>query len=153
MMKNDRPERVIPMNKKLILIAGILVFAGCEEQSQYKQAVFEQMQADKDLQDYHVDLEQMTQCVVDMSSKNMPGFAAFDPIRKDAYKNYQKMLALKNTKDPKQTMDELRQAFGSPKGLADAHSNYTESVVECMSGLVTDKINKEQEQTPEATAK
>ena len=41
--------------------------------------------------------------------------------------------------DPKKTLDELRTLFGSPKALADAHANYAESVVQCLSGLVTNE--------------
>jgi len=46
-------------------------------------------------------------------------------------------LKMGESTDPKKTMEELRQLFGSPKALADAHANYGESVVECLSGLVT----------------
>lgn len=79
----------------------------------------------------------MVECVVVTSSKDMPGMVPIDPERRQAYANYTKMLRLNNSDDPKKTLDELREAFGSPRALADAHANYAESVVECMSGLVT----------------
>ncbi|MEY4209706.1 MAG: hypothetical protein RLZ92_84, partial [Pseudomonadota bacterium] len=60
------------------------------------------------------------------------------------YRNYVKMLQLNKSADPKKTLDELRVDFGSPKGLADAHANYAESVMECMSGLVTSEEEKMQ---------
>jgi len=79
----------------------------------------------------------MSECVVQTSAGNMPGLIPIDPERRTAYRNYAKMLKLNSSSDPKKTLEELRADFGSPKALADAHSNYTESVVECMSGLVT----------------
>jgi hypothetical protein len=44
---------------------------------------------------------------------------------------------LNTSGDPKKTLEDLRNDFGSPKALAEAHANYAESVVECLSGLVT----------------
>jgi hypothetical protein len=71
--------------------------------------------------------------------KNMSGLLPFDPARRQAYKNYSKMLRLNESEDPQKTMTELREAFGSPKALAEAHANFAESVLECMSGVVTNK--------------
>jgi len=48
-----------------------------------------------------------------------------------AYRNYTKMLMLTNSADPKKTLEELRADFGSAKDLAEAHTNYTESLMEC----------------------
>lgn len=122
----------------LVLLLGIAM-TGCDEKLQYEQAVMEQMKMDKDIKDYGIDPAEMTECVVSKSSHAMPGFAPFDPIRKQAYVNYQKMLELNRSSDPKKTLDELREAFGSAKGLADAHGYYSEAVMECMSGIITGK--------------
>lgn len=120
------------------MLVGLAVVAtGCTEKEAYKNAVLEQMKQDHDIKDYKISPETMTECVVETSSKKMPGLLPFDPTRKIAYNNYTKMLKLNLSQDPKQTLDELRKEFGSPKELADAHSNYAESIVECMSGLVT----------------
>ena len=110
---------------------------GCSEKQQYEQAVLEQLKKEKDVADYKIDINKMTECVVKTSSINMPGLFLADPQRLVAYKNYAKMLSIKNSSDPKKTIEELRVEFGSPKALADANANYTESVVECMSGLIT----------------
>ncbi|MCK9607692.1 MAG: hypothetical protein M0R33_14720 [Methylomonas sp.] len=126
--------------KKVRLVSVIMVtmiLAGCSEKTQYEQAVLQQMQQDKDIKDYHIAPEKMVQCVVMTSSKDMPGMIPIDPMRKQAYKNYTRMLTLTESEDPKKTLEELRKDFGSPKALAEAHANYAESVVECMSGLVT----------------
>lgn len=137
---------------KKIIVVGLSVFilAGCSERQEYEQAVLEQMKVEKDLKDYSIAPEKMTECVVQTSSGNMPGMIPIDPDRRNAYKNYAKMLTLNSSSDPKKTLEELRVDFGSPKNLADAHSNYTESVVTCMSGLVTDT---EQELTKDAPKK
>lgn len=124
--------------KKALLILLLSVFvAGCAEKTEYEQAVLEQMQKDQDIKDYKIDPQIMVKCVVETSSKDMPGLVALDPKRREAYMNYTKMLRLYESSDPKKTLEELRGAFGSAKALADAHSNYAESVVECVSGLVT----------------
>lgn len=119
------------------LIISITILTGCSEKTEYEQAVLEQMQKEKDIKDYNIDPEEMVQCVVMTSSKDMPGMIPIDPQRKQAYINYTRMLKLTESSDPKKTLEELRKDFGSPKALADAHANYAESVVECMSGLVT----------------
>lgn len=126
--------------KKVRLVSVIMVsmiIAGCSEKTEYEQAVLQQMQKDKDIKDYKIEPEKMTQCVVMTSSKDMPGMIPIDPQRKQAYKNYTRMLTLNESEDPRKTLEELRKDFGSPKALAEAHANYAESVVECMSGLVT----------------
>jgi hypothetical protein len=123
--------------KKMLVIVGILVLSGCSEKEEYQSIVLEQMKQDKDIKDYGIEPEIMTKCVVDTSSNNMPGVILFDPERRKAYKNYAKMLDLNKTTDPQKTLNELRESFGDAKNLAEAHSNYVESVVECMSGLVT----------------
>ncbi len=123
--------------KKIVLGLAVLALAGCAEKQEYEQAVLEQMKVEKDIKDYKIDPETMTDCVVTTTSGNMPGLFALDPERRTAYKNYTKMLQLSSSKDPQKTLEELRADFGSPKELAEAHSNYTESMMECISGLVT----------------
>ncbi|MBS4053108.1 MAG: hypothetical protein KGZ69_18170 [Methylomonas sp.] len=126
--------------KKVRLILAIMpiaILAGCSEKTEYEQAVLQQMQKEKDIKDYNIEPEKMVECVVVTSSKDMPGMVPIDPQRKQAYKNYTKMLRLNEAEDPKKMLEELRNDFGSPKALAEAHANYAESVVECMSGLVT----------------
>lgn len=124
--------------KKILWILLLSVFiVGCAERAEYEQAVLEQIQKDQDIKDYKIDPQIMVKCVVETSSKDMPGFVAFDPKRREAYRNYVKMLRLYESSDPKKTLEELREAFGSAKALADAHANYAESIVECVSDLVT----------------
>ena len=126
------------MKKVLILIAALMM-VGCAEKAEYEQAVQLQVEKDKDIKDYNIDPKVMVDCVVQTSSKNMPGLFPIDPERMKAYKNYSKMLRLNESEDPKKIMNELREAFGSPKALADAHANYAESVMECISGVVTNE--------------
>lgn len=123
--------------KKILLFVVAISMMGCAEKGEYKQAVLEQMRNDQDIKDYNVEPEIMATCVVETSAKKMPGLVPFDPSRRQAYKNYVKMIQLNKSEDPKKLLEELRDVFGSPKNLADAHSNYSESVVDCLSGLVT----------------
>lgn len=128
--------------KKIILFTILLLVMGCADQQQYEQAILEQMQLEKDIKDYKINPEEMSKCVVSKSSTKMPGLFPFDPIRAATYKNYVKMLQLSKSSDAQKALEELRVDFGSPKGLADAHANYAESVMECMSGLVTGEEEK-----------
>jgi len=127
------------MKKVLLILITTLFVAGCAEKAEYEQAVLEQMEKDQDIKDYKIEPTQMVECIVATSSNAMPGLVPIDPMRREAYTNYTKMLRLNETDDPKKTLDELRTLFGSPKALADAHANYAESVVQCLSGLVTNE--------------
>lgn len=124
------------MKKILLVTFATLILSGCAEKSQYEQAILEQIQQDQDIKDYKLDPETMVQCIVDLSSKNMPGIFAYDPKRLQAYRNYSKMLTVGKSEHPEQVLAELRIDFGSPKALAEAHSNYTESVMECIASLL-----------------
>ncbi|GAB4254618.1 MAG: hypothetical protein Kow0065_01860 [Methylomicrobium sp.] len=124
------------MRKLLLIATATVTLTACSEKSQYEQAVLEQMQQEKDVKDYNLSPEQMARCIVDLSSNNMPGFLVFDPNRLQAYRNYTKMLTLNKSAHPEKVLEELRNDFGSPKALADAHSNYTESMMNCIASLI-----------------
>jgi len=123
--------------KKLLLISlSAMLLSGCADRKEYEETVLQQMQMEKDIKDYKLSPERMAKCVVDTTSNHMPGMFAFDPKRMMAYRNYTKMLMLSSSKDPKKTLEELRNDFGSAKELAEAHSNYTESQMDCLSALI-----------------
>ncbi len=128
--------------KKFLLVFVAVFVTGCAEKAEYEQAVMEQMVKDKDIIDYKIAPESMVDCVVTTSSQKMPGLVPIDPSRRQAYINYTKMLKLNESEDPKKTMEELRADFGSPRALAEAHAVYAESVVQCLSGLVTSEEEK-----------
>lgn len=135
--------------KKIFIIGLSAIFlVACAEQEEYRDTVLEQVKNDPDIKSYHLDPEIVTDCVVDLSSKKMPGFAPFEPIRKDAYKGYTKMIAVKTSKNPEQVLQELRDSFGSARGLADAHRIYSESYLECIS-TVTNRVLDDQEEEKE----
>jgi hypothetical protein len=128
------------MTKRVVLIFSCILFlSACSDKEEYYQAVLAEMQTEQDVKDYKIDPAYISKCIVDTSGQNMPGFFPFDPARRTAYRNYLKMLTLKKAKDPKKVMMELRTAFGSAKNLADAHSNYTESIMECISATLIEK--------------
>lgn len=123
------------MKKILLLTLTAVLLNGCSDKNAYEAAVLAQLQSEKtsqDPKDYNIPAEKMASCIVDASSSNMPGLFPLDPARLTAYRNYTKMLTLAQSADPKKTMDELRSDFGSPKELATARSNYTESQMECL---------------------
>ncbi len=124
------------MKKILLICTASLFLTACADKEAYKEAVLTEMQAEKDLKDYNIDPEQMTECVVDLSSKEMPGVFPFDPTRLETYQKYTKMLSMSSVKDKQKMLEELRHLFGSPKELAEAHSNYTISVMDCLAAII-----------------
>jgi len=136
--------------KKIILIGlSIFTLAACSEKNEYQQTVLELMQKDEDIHSYHLDPETITDCIVDLTTKKMPGFAPFEPIRKEAYIGYTKMIALKTSKEPAEVLNELRELFGSAKGLAKAHMNYSESYLECVSTVTNRALDTGEEDEQE----
>jgi hypothetical protein len=126
------------MKKRIPVILSVLLLTACADKEQYEKAVLEQVkqeQAGEGAKSYKIDQERMTRCVVDSTSKHMPGFFPFDPDRLTAYRNYTKMLTLTQSKDPKKTMEELQKDFGSPKALSEAHSNFADSMMNCYSAM------------------
>lgn len=132
------------MKKLLLICISVLLLPACADKEQYEAAVLAEMQAEQDVKDYNIDPAQMAECVVDVSSKNMPGSFPLDPARLTAYQNYTKMLSMSTAKDKQKTFNELRSTFGSPKELAEAHSNYTDSIMNCYS-VIIDRVTGEEE--------
>ncbi len=130
------------MKKILFIALASSILTACSEKTEFEQAVLEDMQEEKDVKDYNLSPETMARCVVDLSSHNMPGILAFDPKRRAAYRSYAKMLTLSKAENPEQVLNDLRNEFGSPKELADAHANYTESMMNCFASLI---MNTEEE--------
>lgn len=124
------------MKKLLLICTAALFLTACADKQAYEAAVLAEMQGEKDLKDYNLDPEQMTECVVDLSSKKMPGAFAFDPARLSSYQKYTKMLSMSTVKDKQKMLEELRSLFGSPKELAEAHANYTISVMDCLAAII-----------------
>jgi len=123
--------------KKLILICTLTLFlTACADKQKYEEAILTQMLTEQDLKDYNIDPEKMVNCVVDLSSKKMPGIFAYDPDRLTAYQNYASMLSMSTTEDKQGKLEELRSLFGSPRELAQAHANYTESVMNCLAAII-----------------
>lgn len=133
--------------KKLALISlSVLTLAACSEKDQYHQTIVDLVSNDEDVRSYHIDPAVMADCIVDLSSKKMPGTLPFEPRRADAYKGYTKMISLKTSEKPAEVLSELRESFGSAKGLAAAHMNYSESYLECMSTLTNRALDDKEEQ-------
>ena len=136
--------------KKLALISlSILTLAACSEKEEYHQTILDLASNDADVRSYHIDPATMADCIVDLSSKKMPGTLPFEPRRADAYKGYTKMISLKTSKNPAEVLNELRESFGSAKGLAKAHMNYSESYLECMSTLTNRALDEKGEKEEE----
>lgn len=135
------------MKKLLLICAATLFLTACADKQQYEQAVLEQMKTEKDLKDYKIEPEIMTECVVDLSSQGMPGAFVFDPVRLTSYQNYAKMLSMSSTpnNEKQQKLEELRSIFGSPKELVAAHANYTESVMNCLASIIMKSEDAEKE--------
>ncbi len=127
------------MKKLLLLSFTALLLSGCADKNNYEAAIIANLESEQKTQntkDYKVPADKMAACIVDSTSKNMAGIFPLDPARLTAYRNYTKMLTLTQSADPKKTLEELRNEFGSAKELMDARSNYTESELECLALFV-----------------
>ncbi|MDD2723838.1 MAG: hypothetical protein PHH59_07420 [Methylovulum sp.] len=132
------------MKKRLLIALSPLLLTACADKQHYQEAVLAHIQKDQKVQeeqhlkDYKIDPGHLAECVVDTSANKMPGIFAFDPERLTAYRNYTKMLTLTSSADPKKTLEELRTDFGSGKALAEANANFTESLLDCYSAMVSE---------------
>lgn len=136
------------MKKLLAVTLSALMLSACADKEQYEQAVLEEVKKEQEGEGgkaYKIDFERMAKCVVDTTSKDMPGAFPYDPERLTAYRNYTKMLTLTKSKDPKKTLEELRNDFGSPKALSDAHNNFSESMLNCYSAVMVESEPKTEE--------
>jgi hypothetical protein len=141
------------MKKIFVLALGLSVLVGCSEKEAYEKALLEYAQKDQDTKDYNIAPEEMAKCIFETSSENMPGFAIYDPYRRLTYERYVKMLSANKATDPKKAFEELKTLFGSPKKLGEAHSNFTESVMECYT-LINEKRGEAKDKAEaEANAK
>lgn len=126
------------MKKRILVILSVLMVTACADKQQYEQAVLDEVKKEQEgegTKAYKFDQERMARCVVDTTSKHMPGAFPLDPARMTAYRNYTKMLTLSQSKDPKKTMEELQKDFGSPKALSEAHSNFADAMMNCYSAM------------------
>lgn len=140
------------MKKIFVIALSPILLTACGDRQQYQDAVLARLKKDQQLQqtqhikDYNFDQERLARCVVDTTSTKMDGFLPFDPWKLQEYRNYTKMLTLEHSADPKKTLEELRAAFGSAKGLVEANANFTESTMECYSALVSETEAQAHEQ-------
>ena len=139
------------MKKILLICVSTLLLTACADKQEYEEAVLAQMKTDKDLADYNIDPEKMRDCVVDLSIKGMPGAFPLDPVRLTSYQNYTKMLSMRTIEDKQGMLEELRKVFGSPKELAAAHSNFTESMMNCMASILMKSEDEEKAKGTEDT--
>ncbi len=134
------------MKKKVVCLMVILSsLSGCKDKDDYRAAVLADVQREQNdpkSKDYKVDVEVLTDCILQTSTQNMPGLFGLDPERITAYRNYAQMITIMQT-PTKEGIDKLRGVFGSPKALADARGNYTQSMVDCLSNLVTSGEQKQ----------
>ena len=124
----------------LVLVSGFFLTACImEDKNQYEQTVLEQLQNDQDIKDYKIDPERMTQCVVDLSAKKMPGLFAWDPRRGPYYIGYSKLISLTQSDDPKKAMEQVKEIFGSGREVMQAKLNYSQSVMDCITALINER--------------
>lgn len=126
------------MKKLLLILLSGLFLTGCsyDEKNQFEAAVLEQMKTDPDLKDYNIDPERMTECVVDVASKKMPGWFPLDPQKGPYYIGYSKLISVSKSDDPKKIIEETTEIFGSPKEVMQAKMNYSQSVMDCLTSMV-----------------
>ena len=143
-------EKILMKQFALVFFCALLLTGCTDEKNQYQEHVLKLMKTDQDLIDYKLDPEEITSCVVDMSGKNMIGFVSWDPRRAAIYLAYIRLIqfklnlttlsnqAEKSTQtNPQNELNELREIFGSAQALADAHRNFSDSVLGCFESLTS----------------
>ena len=126
------------MKKLLLFFCSVFLLSACAEKNQFEQAVLEQMQQEQDVKDYHLDPQRMAQCVIDMTSRNMPGFLPIEPRRKNYYIGITKLITLKESDNPGKELQEARGYFDSPKDAMQAMMNYSQNIMECLAALIAE---------------
>lgn len=128
----------INMKKLIVILLSVMFLTACTEEKQhYEQAVLKQMQVDPDIKDYNLDPQVMTECVVDMTSRKMPGIVSFDPRRGPYYLGYSKLISVTKAADPQEELKQIREFFGSSEEIRKALNNYSDSVMQCITALVS----------------
>ena len=124
------------MKKLLLFFCSVALLSACAEKIQFEQTVLEQMQKEQDVKDYHLDPQLMAECVIDMTSKKMPGLFPIEPRRKNYYIGITKLINIKESDNPGKELQEARGYFDSPKDAMQAMMNYSENIMECLAALI-----------------
>ena len=124
------------MKKLLLFFCSVVLLSACAEKIQFEQTVLEQMQKEQDVKDYHLDPQLMAECVIDMTSKKMPGLFPIEPRRKNYYIGITKLINIKESDNPGKELQEARGYFDSPKDAMQAMMNYSENIMECLAALI-----------------
>ncbi|MDQ7090278.1 MAG: hypothetical protein Q9M50_06475 [Methylococcales bacterium] len=133
------------MKKRLLILFVALFLSACADKNQYEATVLAEMQKEQDIKDYKLDPQIMTDCVIDLTSQKMSGFFAFDPARMTAYRNYNTMLTLTQSENPKEVLAQLTKDFGSGKELFKARVIYSESIGHCLASVIATSEEQQQE--------
>jgi hypothetical protein len=129
------------MKKLLLALLASAALAGCgrQERLSLEEALLEKMRADSELKDYKISPEDMTACVVEEISSNLPVLAV--DVRRGAYfEAYAKFISATN---PLKAIEEEAQLFGSVAEARKAAMGVTDHIMTCMGRLIDQRQPEE----------
>lgn len=125
------------MKRTLIFLAAAFLISGCDGEA--KTNLVEQLKLkfenDKDLADYNITAEEMSECVADKILKEIPGFPG-SPNRKSQIEAYTKLVRVDPTEDFRPALESTKEVFGSTAKSYEAASSITTSNFDCIGELI-----------------
>jgi hypothetical protein len=126
------------MKKSLIPWVTAFFLVGCDGQA--KTDLVEQLrlkfEQDKELADYQISAEEMSECVGDKITKKIEGFPG-SPKRNKIINAYTKLVRVDPNEDFRPTLKETAEIFGSVGESHQAAGSITMANFECVGELVT----------------
>lgn len=129
-------SRYSPIKRLILLVlavSGLFLLAGCstKEKNGLKEVLLEKFKDDQDLKDYHLDPENVADCVVKEITDSLPGFAG-DPRRDKFFDAYARFLSVKSNADAEKAIKDFEQLFGSAAAARGAATSMPDHIMTCM---------------------
>lgn len=125
------------MKNILITIVAVVFLSGCDGQA--KTDLVAQLRLkfenDKDLADYRISAEEMSECVADKILKEISGFPG-SPKRKRHIEAYTKLVRVNPAEDFRPALESTKEVFGSAAKAHEAATSITTSNFDCIGDMI-----------------
>lgn len=125
------------MKKLFILTLTAVLLSACasKERSEFQQKLAARLATDPDLRDYHLDPNEVAECVTSEIAKTLPGFRG-SPARKPYWEAYAAFESARTTEEALATVKRFKDVFGSEQKASAAALGITEYIMHCMGNLI-----------------